>query len=138
MTLRPDSLEAAPYNPAQDDDKMRATMVDPGAGLGFPSRWIRCMAAEILNLKAARNAGIDAQHELHEQLYQARLALTARALQEKEAVELLRKARRAAIKMGETKFEAWDAALDELLAVVGSDAVGMLLVLDAVEGDSDE
>ena len=71
------SAETPSYNPAKDDGKMRVTMTDPGAGGGFPTRWVRCMAAEILELKAARNAGIDAQHELHEQLYQARLALTA-------------------------------------------------------------
>jgi hypothetical protein len=44
------------YNPAKDDAKLREMLTVPAESYGVPSRWIRCMAAEILELRASATA----------------------------------------------------------------------------------
>ena len=51
-----DSGSPLTYNPAKDDAKLREMLTVPAESYGVPSRWIRCMAAEILELRASATA----------------------------------------------------------------------------------
>lgn len=57
------------YNPAKDEAKLQAAMVDPLPFDGWPSRWKRCLAAEVLELRAALTAR-ERQLEVANKLWQ--------------------------------------------------------------------
>jgi len=45
------TAEPGSYDPAKDVRKLEAMLTHPSESYGVPSRWIRCMAAEILRLR---------------------------------------------------------------------------------------
>lgn len=56
MTTEQRLTMALAYNPARDDAKLHEIVTVPAESYGFPSRWVRCMAAEILELRAQLTA----------------------------------------------------------------------------------
>ena len=71
MSLKTEGVEPESYNPAKDYAKLRAAAESPLPFDGWPSRWKRCLAAEVLELRTALTAEakrldwLERNHTLH-------------------------------------------------------------------------